>query len=942
MKQTINIFLHKEGHSQKLVEHSYVAQNIGNFLTSLEAGRAELCLLESCLISIDKTSYKLQLKKGLQFSDGSPLTAEDVVHCLRSYVAASEAPNALSSVLSPEPEGIRATSKHRLEIKTLCPCDDLLERFSVSRYPIYKKGQPDISSGKWNINQNTQDALLLIPVDSGHEEPNTPYIDSLIREAPKEGTFDYFMEDEAYAFIYPGIARPSPASALTFGHTLKEVGHGYVLLAIPTKSPLIVKNSAPLLKRAMTLLSRHDLYRLNEWHGLFPEDHDLYAKLDYSSHSTPSESSVIHLSYNQSQWDRPLLQHLVESGKSVGLDIVLSTRDNSDATLVLLPLSEPADNYSTLESMLHSEHFSLPNPTKTTLINLLKDLGTGQNIYRIRSQLKDFCSDLGLLPLAQVPEMLRSNRLLHRHKKNDVPGIEFFKSSAEHLERQELQNATLTALGSAVQLFAHDVKKPFSMIQGYFNLLANLENPEKIQSLAQKFQPDIRRTLQTVDRLLADLMEAGGRAIPAKHLVDLTLVLNNTFEEIFAFGSDSITLEYDLKHENYILGDSAKIQRALGNIIANARDAMKGPGKIWFKSQQIAIETEEFIQLIIGNQHSYIEPELCKRIFDLFYTEGKKTGTGLGLAIVKKIIEAHGGSIQCRSQKDIGTEFIMTLPSGPSLELVSATTLPKHSIEVSAKTRPHTPGGRNHQKPQGTLKVLMVDDEPLYGELVQSLVDREGYPMDVIQVNSGDMILPAFQDHTIDAILLDLDLGPNSKGGLEILRDLRSQGQNYFVAIHSAHLDSTTSSQLRASGANAIFAKPLTTKDLHHFISLVSKRHLPRIIVIDDDPFFLESIREFSSQLEMCVETFEDPQSLIRSAQKDQNLIRSSIAIVTDLYFGNEQKGRLVAQLFGKQIPVFVASDLADYIEDEEKFAGTLSKDPEEILEAMRGLNLRL
>ena len=90
--------------------------------------------------------------------------------------------------------------------------------------------------------------------------------------------------------------------------------------------------------------------------------------------------------------------------------------------------------------------------------------------------------------------------------------------------------------------------------------------------------------------------------------------------------------------------------------------------------------------------------------------------------------------------------------------------------------------------------------------------------MDVIQVNSGDMILPAFQDHTIDAILLDLDLGPNSKGGLEILRDLRSQGQNYFVAIHSAHLDSTTSSQLRASGANAIFAKPLTTKDLHHFI----------------------------------------------------------------------------------------------------------------------------
>jgi signal transduction histidine kinase len=58
-------------------------------------------------------------------------------------------------------------------------------------------------------------------------------------------------------------------------------------------------------------------------------------------------------------------------------------------------------------------------------------------------------------------------------------------------------------------------------------------------------------------------------------------------------------------------------------------------------------------------------------IFERFYradpSRGKKSGTGLGLSIAKWIIDAHGGSIEVKTQKEKGTTFIVWLPVLPSL-----------------------------------------------------------------------------------------------------------------------------------------------------------------------------------------------------------------------------------------------------------------------------------
>ncbi|MDO4528302.1 MAG: ATP-binding protein, partial [bacterium] len=53
--------------------------------------------------------------------------------------------------------------------------------------------------------------------------------------------------------------------------------------------------------------------------------------------------------------------------------------------------------------------------------------------------------------------------------------------------------------------------------------------------------------------------------------------------------------------------------------------------------------------------------ELLGRIFDP-YVSTKEKGSGLGLMVVQRIIQGHGGAIECASNLGEGTCFTVHLP----------------------------------------------------------------------------------------------------------------------------------------------------------------------------------------------------------------------------------------------------------------------------------------
>jgi Signal transduction histidine kinase len=59
-----------------------------------------------------------------------------------------------------------------------------------------------------------------------------------------------------------------------------------------------------------------------------------------------------------------------------------------------------------------------------------------------------------------------------------------------------------------------------------------------------------------------------------------------------------------------------------------------------------------------------IDSESIKHIFEPFFRAnlGTQRGTGLGLTIALEIVQAHGGSIEARSEVGVGTTMSVRLP----------------------------------------------------------------------------------------------------------------------------------------------------------------------------------------------------------------------------------------------------------------------------------------
>ena len=63
----------------------------------------------------------------------------------------------------------------------------------------------------------------------------------------------------------------------------------------------------------------------------------------------------------------------------------------------------------------------------------------------------------------------------------------------------------------------------------------------------------------------------------------------------------------------------------------------------------------------ITDTGSGINKDIFTKLFSKFITKSTQ-GTGLGLYISKSIIEAHGGKIWAKNNKDGGATFMFTLP----------------------------------------------------------------------------------------------------------------------------------------------------------------------------------------------------------------------------------------------------------------------------------------
>jgi len=230
-------------------------------------------------------------------------------------------------------------------------------------------------------------------------------------------------------------------------------------------------------------------------------------------------------------------------------------------------------------------------------------------------------------------------------------------ASAIGLARRRSEQSNRDRLASIGRMLAgllHDLKTPMTIISGYAQLMAAMDDAEQREKYVEQIQ-------RQFDLMAGMTREVLAFARGASDLVMRKVYVNRFSEELStqlgaAVQGRGIDFLVDARYDGVAHFDEQKLMRVFHNLASNAVEAMPDGGQL-----RVVIEREgDELVWTVRDTGSGIPDQVRGRLFELFAT-GRKGGTGLGLAIVKKIIDDHRGTIEPHTGPS-GTTFVIRMP----------------------------------------------------------------------------------------------------------------------------------------------------------------------------------------------------------------------------------------------------------------------------------------
>jgi len=223
------------------------------------------------------------------------------------------------------------------------------------------------------------------------------------------------------------------------------------------------------------------------------------------------------------------------------------------------------------------------------------------------------------------------------------------------------QSEKMASLGQFVAGMAHELNNPLQGVLGSLELMIRDTPPEsQTRAELQRILYEAERAVLIVSNLvLFTRRQPATREIVAVHdLVDQTISLRES-----APGRGQIAVSHNrAAGMARVVGDPARLQRALANILINAEQAITDAGRTGEVTVTTRVERGTVI-IAVADTGPGIAPDVLPRVFEPFFTtRAVGQGTGLGLAIAYGIVQDHGGTITAASSAR-GAAFTIVLPA---------------------------------------------------------------------------------------------------------------------------------------------------------------------------------------------------------------------------------------------------------------------------------------
>jgi signal transduction histidine kinase len=215
-----------------------------------------------------------------------------------------------------------------------------------------------------------------------------------------------------------------------------------------------------------------------------------------------------------------------------------------------------------------------------------------------------------------------------------------------------------------LSIISHDMRAPFTHIQGYLHLLNQVEIDSKERLELEKEL--LNATDQTIE-MLSNLLYWSRSQMEgvAVDLVELNLLdsLSKTIEiEKTLAAKKQIDLSYRMDESITVIADANMLQLVIRNIVNNAIKFTPQGGLIDIHAKVLANDCK----IVVADNGTGIDPDKKDTLFlmtsgSTFGTNNEK-GVGLGLPLCKEFMERQGGHIDFESSLGKGSTFYISIP----------------------------------------------------------------------------------------------------------------------------------------------------------------------------------------------------------------------------------------------------------------------------------------
>jgi signal transduction histidine kinase len=215
---------------------------------------------------------------------------------------------------------------------------------------------------------------------------------------------------------------------------------------------------------------------------------------------------------------------------------------------------------------------------------------------------------------------------------------------------------------------SHELRTPLNAILGFAQLLER-GVAGQLSAAQQKHLAAIERNSQHLLSLVNDVLDLSairaGRLTIRPEPVTLPEVVEGLRSTAAALAEQrEIELTFQLASQlPAVHGDPLRIRQILLNILSNAIKFTRPGGRV---DMRVTVE-DAFVSVAVADTGVGISPEDQAKLFQEFerfdnYEGERPPGTGLGLSLTRHLVELHGGRIDLRSERGVGTTVTVWLP----------------------------------------------------------------------------------------------------------------------------------------------------------------------------------------------------------------------------------------------------------------------------------------